>query len=51
MITSLFALGAAAFYGAADFLGGGIATRRATTMATVLTTQGAGLLMLLRARR
>ena len=46
MITSLFALGAAAFYGAADFLGG-IATRRATTVATVLTTQGAGLLMLL----
>lgn len=46
MTTSLFALGAAAFYGAADFLGG-IATRRATTVATVLTTQGAGLLMLL----
>ena len=46
MITSLLALGAAAFYGAADFLGG-IATRRATTVATVLTTQGAGLLMLL----
>ncbi len=46
MITSFFALGAAAFYGAADFLGG-IATRRATTVATVLTTQGAGLLMLL----
>ncbi|MGE0362709.1 MAG: EamA family transporter [Vicinamibacterales bacterium] len=46
MITSLLALGAAAFYGAADFLGG-IATRRSTTVATVLTTQGAGLLMLL----
>jgi len=46
VITSLFALGAAAFYGAADFLGG-IATRRSTTVATVLTTQGAGLLMLL----
>jgi uncharacterized membrane protein len=45
-VTSLLALGAAAFYGAADFLGG-IATRRATTVATVLTTQGAGLLMLL----
>jgi uncharacterized membrane protein len=45
-MTSLLALGAAAFYGAADFLGG-IATRRATTVATVLTTQGAGLLMLL----
>jgi uncharacterized membrane protein len=45
-MTSLLALGAAAFYGAADFLGG-IATRRATTIATVLTTQGAGLLMLL----
>jgi uncharacterized membrane protein len=45
-VTSLLALGAAAFYGAADFLGG-IATRRATTIATVLTTQGAGLLMLL----
>ena len=46
MIPSFFALGAAAFYGAADFLGG-IATRRATTVAAVLTTQGAGLLMLL----
>ena len=45
-MTSLLALGAAAFYGAADFLGG-IATRRATTVATVLTTQAAGLLMLL----
>jgi uncharacterized membrane protein len=45
-MTSLLALGAAAFYGAADFLGG-IATRRATTIATVLTTQGAGLMMLL----
>jgi uncharacterized membrane protein len=45
-MTSLLAIGAAAFYGAADFLGG-IATRRATTVATVLTTQGAGLLMLL----
>jgi uncharacterized membrane protein len=45
-VTSLFALGAAACYGAADFLGG-IATRRATTVSTVLTTQGAGLLMLL----
>ena len=45
-MTSLLALGAAAFYGAADFLGG-ITTRRATTVATVLTTQGAGLLMLL----
>ena len=46
MIPSLLALGAAAFYGAADFLGG-IATRRSTTVAAVLTTQGAGLLMLL----
>jgi uncharacterized membrane protein len=46
MIPSFIALGAAAFYGAADFLGG-IATRRATTVAAVLTTQGAGLLMLL----
>ncbi len=46
MMTSLLALGAAAFYGAADFLGG-ITTRRATAIATVLTTQGAGLLMLL----
>ena len=45
-MTSLLALGAAAFYGAADFLGG-IATRRATTVATVFTTQAAGLLMLL----
>jgi uncharacterized membrane protein len=45
-MTSLLALGAATFYGAADFLGG-IAARRATTVATVLTTQGAGLLMLL----
>jgi uncharacterized membrane protein len=46
MMTSILALGAAAFYGAADFLGG-IATRRATTVATVLITQGSGLLMLL----
>lgn len=46
MTTSLLALGAAAFYGAADFLGG-IAARRASTLAAVLTTQGAGLAMLL----
>ncbi|MGD9902651.1 MAG: EamA family transporter [Vicinamibacterales bacterium] len=46
MIPSLLALGAAACYGAADFLGG-MTTRRSTTIAAVLTTQGAGLLMLL----
>jgi drug/metabolite transporter (DMT)-like permease len=42
-MASMFALLAAAIYGAADFLGG-IATRRATMIGTVLTTQGAGLL-------
>lgn len=45
-MTSLFALAAAAVYGAADFLGGTVA-KRATTLAAVVATQGAGLLLLL----
>jgi len=45
-MTSLFALLAAAIYGAADFLGGTVA-KRATTLAAVIATQGAGLLLLL----
>lgn len=45
-MTSLLALGAAGFYGAADFLGGMVA-RRASTLAAVVATQGAGLLLLL----
>jgi drug/metabolite transporter (DMT)-like permease len=45
-MASLFALIAAAVYGAADFLGG-IATRRATMIGAVLTTQAAGLAFLL----
>ena len=45
-MASLFALLAALTYGAADFLGG-IATRRATMIAAVLVTQGAGLVFLL----
>lgn len=45
-MASLVALLAALIYGAADFLGG-IATRRATMIGTVLTTQGAGLAFLL----
>ncbi|MEZ5418593.1 MAG: EamA family transporter [Vicinamibacterales bacterium] len=46
MLTSLFALGAAAIYGAADFLGGTVA-KRATTLAAVVATQGLGLFLLL----
>ena len=45
-MTSLFALMAAAVYGAADFLGGTVA-KRATTLAAVVATQGAGLVLLL----
>ena len=45
-MTSIFALHAAAIYGAADFLGGTVA-KRATTLAAVVATQGAGLLLLL----
>lgn len=45
-MTSLFALMAAAVYGAADFLGGTVA-KRASTLAAVVATQGAGLVLLL----
>jgi len=45
-MTSTFALFAAVFYGAADFLGGVVA-KRASTLAAVVATQGAGLLLLL----
>ncbi len=45
-MTSLFALMAAVVYGAADFLGGTVA-RRASTLAAVIATQGAGLVLLL----
>lgn len=45
-MTSIFALLAAAIYGAADFLGGTVA-KRATTLAAVVATQGAGLVLLL----
>lgn len=45
-MTSLLALLAAAVYGAADFLGGTVA-KRATTLAAVVATQGAGLVLLL----
>jgi drug/metabolite transporter (DMT)-like permease len=45
-MTSLFALVAAVVYGAADFLGGMVA-KRASTLAAVVATQGAGLLLLL----
>lgn len=45
-MTSLFALLAAAIYGAADFLGGTVA-KRASTLAAVVATQGAGLALLL----
>lgn len=45
-MTSLFALMAAVIYGAADFLGGMVA-RRASTLAAVIATQGAGLALLL----
>jgi uncharacterized membrane protein len=46
VLTSFYALAAAAIYGAADFLGGTVA-KRATTLAAVVATQGAGLLLLL----
>lgn len=46
MIPSVFALLAAAIYGAADFLGGTVA-KRASTLAAVVATQGAGLVLLL----
>ncbi len=45
-MTSVFALMAAAIYGAADFLGGTVA-KRASTLAAVVATQGAGLALLL----
>ncbi len=45
-MASVFALLAAAIYGAADFLGG-IATRRSSMIGAVLTTQAAGLVFLL----
>lgn len=46
MIPSIYALLAAAIYGAADFLGGTVA-KRASTLAAVVATQGAGLVLLL----
>lgn len=46
VIPSIYALAAAAIYGAADFLGGTVA-RRASTLAAVVATQGAGLVLLL----
>ena len=42
----LFAIASAALYGAADFLGG-MASRRASTIAVVVWSQAAGLVMLL----
>ncbi len=45
-MTSLLALMAALVYGAADFLGGTVA-KRASTLAAVVATQGAGLALLL----
>ena len=41
----ILALGSAALYGAADFLGG-VASRRESTVVIVLTSQGVGLLLL-----
>ena len=41
----LLALGSAALYGAADFLGG-LASRRTSTVAIVVTSQGVGLVLL-----
>ena len=41
----LLALGSAALYGAADFLGG-IASRRTNTTSIVVTSQGAGMVLL-----
>lgn len=46
MIAYVLALGSAALYGAADFLGG-FASRRAATIAIVVVSQAAGLLLLL----
>jgi drug/metabolite transporter (DMT)-like permease len=43
---ALLALASAAFYGSADFLGG-LASRRANTIAVVVISQGAGLVALL----
>jgi len=45
-VAYLFAIASAALYGAADFLGG-MASRRASTMAVVVWSQAAGLVMLL----
>jgi len=45
-VAYLLAIASAALYGAADFLGG-IASRRASTIAIVVTSQGCGLLALL----
>lgn len=45
-MAALLALASAAAYGAADFLGG-LATRRGTTVATVVVSQAAGLILLL----
>ena len=42
----LLALGSAALYGAADFLGG-LASRRTSTITIIVTSQGAGLALLL----
>jgi len=45
-VAYLLAIASAALYGAADFLGG-ISSRRASTIAIVVTSQGCGLLVLL----
>jgi drug/metabolite transporter (DMT)-like permease len=45
-VAYLFAIASAALYGAADFLGG-MASRRASTIAVVVWSQAAGLVMLL----
>jgi uncharacterized membrane protein len=45
-MTALLALGAAVFYGSADFFGG-LTARRANTIATVFVSQFAGLVLLL----
>ena len=42
----LLALGSAALYGAADFLGG-LASRQTSTITIIVTSQGAGLALLL----
>ena len=46
VVAYLLAIASAALYGAADFLGG-IGSRRASTIAIVVTSQGCGLLALL----